>query len=133
LVQSEILYPKDSVSGTNGIIAEVMCRARDYTLFQFTKQEFLSRKKIATYTELPIEEVKEILMSVARLRLNKGWEMLLPPDQSFENKYPEIVQRQEMYWKAKEEKFNEMEEEKQPKRIRKRSVRDNKSDNENKR
>jgi DNA-directed RNA polymerase III subunit RPC5 len=126
-VQSEIIYPKDSVSGTNGIVAEVMARARDYVLFQFTKQEFLSRQKIAIYTQLPIEEVKEILMSVARLKTDKGWELLLPSDSSFEKKFPEIVQRQEMYWKAKEERFAEMEEDR-AKRVRKRSVRDIKSE-----
>jgi hypothetical protein len=44
------------------------------------------------------------------------------PDKSFEK--PEIVQRQEMYWKAKEEKFNEM---------RRKMIDYNKSDSENKR
>lgn len=29
-VLSEILYPAGSISGTNGVPAELMCRARDY-------------------------------------------------------------------------------------------------------
>lgn len=30
VVNSELLYPKDSISSQNGIPAELMCRARDY-------------------------------------------------------------------------------------------------------
>lgn len=30
IVSSENIYPPESVSGTNGVPAELMCRARDY-------------------------------------------------------------------------------------------------------
>lgn len=127
VLQSELLYPENSVSSINGVTAEYMRRARDYVLFQLQKQEFLNRPKVSVVTQIPAEETKEILESVAKLRLKKGWELLQPPDQEFEAKYPEIVQRQEIYWKAQEAKFHELENEKPEKRVRKKSFRDTKT------
>lgn len=85
---------------------------------------------MADVTQLPAEELKELLQSVAVLNSStKEWELALKPDRQFEKNNSDIVQRQELVWKSKEEQFREMEKEKPPaptnsKRIRKRSVRE---------
>lgn len=124
VAQSEVLYPPKSVSNTNGVPDELMVRARDYILYKFSKQDYLNRRKVIISTQLPYEEVSEILQSVARLNVEKKWELLLPPDHTFEARYPDLVQRQEMMWRARENAFNEMDYEKSPKRVRKRSLRE---------
>ena len=90
VVQSEILYPTGTVSGTNGVSAELMCNARDFILFQFTKSDSLDRNKLTISIQLPMEEIREILASVSVLNpWDKKWHLLLPPDREFENKYQE--------------------------------------------
>lgn len=131
-LQSEILYPEGFVSLINGVTAEMMCRGRDYILYKFMKNElqFMNRQKLSVITQLPHEETKEVLESVAVLRANektKIWDLVKPPDYEFEKRHPEIVQRQDTFWKAQEEKFLEMEAEKSEKRTRKKSVRESKA------
>lgn len=62
-------------------------------------------------------------MSVAGPVKKYGWQLLQPPDPTFEDKYQELKERQEVYWRAKEVKFQEMESERS-KRPRKRSIRE---------
>lgn len=106
-----------------------------FQLFQYTKKTSLSRQKMAEVTQLPAEELKEVLMSVAVLNAaTKEWELTLPPDPQFELHNSDLVQRQELVWRSKEEQFNEMEAEKpsstaalpHSKRVRKRSIRESK-------
>jgi DNA-directed RNA polymerase III subunit RPC5 len=128
-LQSEVLYPPDFVSLTNGVSAELMCRARDYIMYKLMKNELmhLNRQKISTITQLPVEETKEVLESIAYLKTSdktKTWDLLKLPDYDFEKRHPEIAQRQDAIWKAQEEKFVEMEAEKSEKRTRKKSVRE---------
>lgn len=64
-------------------------------------------------------------MSCGRPDTTNGWVLLQPPDLTFEEKYQELKERQEVYWRAKEVKFQEMENERgPPKRTRKRSIRE---------
>jgi DNA-directed RNA polymerase III subunit RPC5 len=132
-LQSEVLYPQEYISPNNGISSELMCRGRDYILYKIMRNElaFLNRQKISVVTQLPYEETREVLESVAHLKVtekrNKIWDLLKSADFDFEKRHPEIVQRQEAFWKAQEEKFSEMEAEKSEKRTRKRSVRDSKT------
>jgi DNA-directed RNA polymerase III subunit RPC5 len=129
-LQSEVLYPPGFVSLINGVSSELMCRGRDYVLFKLMKNElsFLNRQKISVLTQLPQEETKEVIESIAYLKVtekkSKIWDLLKPADYDFEKRHPEIVQRQEAFWKAQELKFLEMEAEKSEKRTRKKSVRE---------
>lgn len=34
ILNSEFLYPENTVSGNNGVPAEYMCKARDYTVYR---------------------------------------------------------------------------------------------------
>ncbi|XP_034942315.1 DNA-directed RNA polymerase III subunit RPC5 [Chelonus insularis] len=101
IVNSELLYPKDSTSSHSGISSELMCRARDYILLSFTENEFVDRKKISTVIKLPPEEIKEIFENLARHKQKKGWQLIIPPTPDFATRHPEIAQRQEMFWEAK--------------------------------
>lgn len=128
-LQSEILYPQTYVSTVNGISSELMSRGRDYVIYKLIRNELMSlnRHKISAIIQLPLEETREILESIACLKSNKTWDLLKPPDYEFEKRYPDIYQRQEALWKAQEEKFLKMEAEKGEKRKRTRSVRESKA------
>ncbi|XP_055910883.1 DNA-directed RNA polymerase III subunit RPC5-like [Eupeodes corollae] len=128
VAKSEVIYPPDNLSNANGVCSDLMIRARDYILYKFSKQEFLDRRQVIQATQLPPEEALETLQSVAKLNTEKKWQLLLPPDKTFINRYSDHVQRQDMLWQATEQTFNEMDFEKSPKRVRKRSVREAKLD-----
>lgn len=123
VVQSESIYPPKTVSPTNGVPAELMCRARDYILYQFYRNEFIDRKKISTVTQIPADEVEEVLLTISKWDGKNGWQLLQSPNQRFEQKYPELKQRQDVFWRSKEELFMELEQEaRSPRRKRKISV-----------
>lgn len=95
------------------------------------KKTSVSRQKMAEVTQLPTEEVTDILQGVALLNRNTNeYELKLEPDRQFEQRYSDMVHRQELMWRAKQDQFAEMEAEKPavvPKRTRKRSVRESKA------
>uniref|UniRef100_A0A182X6Y3 DNA-directed RNA polymerase III subunit RPC5 n=1 Tax=Anopheles quadriannulatus TaxID=34691 RepID=A0A182X6Y3_ANOQN len=111
VAQAEYVYPDGSVSGTNGVTAEQMRNARDYILYRFTKCDRLERSQLVTITQLPVEEIREILCSIAKLNpADRTWSMLLPSNEaSLCVEEQEICERQAAYWKARTEFFNEME------------------------
>ncbi|XP_046662754.1 DNA-directed RNA polymerase III subunit RPC5 [Homalodisca vitripennis] len=101
VVRSECLYNKESISEHNGVPGEIMCRARDYILYQLSEGKVLERKQVAATVRLPPEELKTLLSQVARLRRNKGWELVLPPDSEFIDRNSEVVERQTRAWASK--------------------------------
>lgn len=123
VVQSDAIYAPKTVSPTNGVSAELMCRARDYILYQFYRNEFIDRKKISTVTQVPPEEILELLQTISKLDGKSGWQLLCPPNYRFEQKYPELKQRQDIFWRSKDDLFLEMEQEaRSPRRKRKISI-----------
>lgn len=52
----------------------------------------------ASCCQLPPEDVKEFLEQVAAPRVNRGWEFLLPTDEDFVRKHPDVAHRQHMLW-----------------------------------
>lgn len=93
-------------------------------IFKFSRTPYLFRRQVISSTQLPPDEALEVLQSVACLNSEKKWQLLLPPDKEFEQRHSDLVQRQEMVWRANEQIFNDMDCERSPKRVRKRSVRD---------
>lgn len=79
-----------------------------FQLYLFSESQYLDRRKIASATKLPPDEVKEILTSVAEFKYGKGWQLLIQPDTDFEEKNQDIVQRQALFWEAKHKQFSEM-------------------------
>ncbi|XP_028178539.1 DNA-directed RNA polymerase III subunit RPC5 [Ostrinia nubilalis] len=103
----------------------LLCAARDHALYLFTQHPYVDRRKFAAAVRLPALEVLEILQSVAKYNPRTGWELLIPPDTAFEAKYPDVIQRQNLYWEARQRQFNEMLiGESIPKRQRKKSQRE---------
>lgn len=79
-----------------------------FQLYLFTQKQYVDRRKVSSVIKLPTEEVKEIFTGIARLRTNRGWELLLPTDTVFIDKYPDVVQRQQLFWEAKQKQFNDL-------------------------
>nr|CAG4638507.1 EOG090X07NA [Cyclestheria hislopi] len=107
VVKSDVLYPKDKLCGVTGIHHEIIIKARDYLLYHFTQNRFADRKPVTTATRIPTLEMKNILEQIAHFKRGQGWEFALPFDHSFVNKNPEVVQRQEMLWKAKQQQLQQ--------------------------
>ncbi|XP_010157920.1 PREDICTED: DNA-directed RNA polymerase III subunit RPC5 isoform X2 [Eurypyga helias] len=120
VVKSDVLYPKDTSSPHSGVPAEVLCRGRDFVMWKFTQDRWVVRKEVAAVTKLCPEDVKDFLEHMSVARINKGWEFMLPYDEDFVKKHPDIVQRQHMLWmgiQAKLEKvYNLLKEHLTPKR-----------------
>ncbi|KAM9838105.1 DNA-directed RNA polymerase III subunit RPC5 [Aulostomus maculatus] len=98
VVKSDVLYPKNTCSPHSGVPAEVLCRGRDFVMWRFTLERSLMRKEVASIIKLPPEDVKEFLEHVAVPRINRGWEFLLPTDEDFIRKHPDVAHRQHMLW-----------------------------------
>ncbi|CAG9857067.1 unnamed protein product [Phyllotreta striolata] len=106
IVKSDVLYPANTFSSTSGVPAELMCRARDYILYLFTKNQYVERKKVSSILKIPSEEIKEIFTGISKLRRhNKEWELHLPVDQDFINKHGDLVQKQNLMW---EHRFHQL-------------------------
>ncbi|NP_001085230.1 polymerase (RNA) III (DNA directed) polypeptide E (80kD) L homeolog isoform X1 [Xenopus laevis] len=108
VVKSDVVYPKDSSSPHSGVAAEVLCRGRDFVMWSFTKSRWVVRKEIASVTKLCQEDVKDFLDHMSIPRINKGWEFMLPYDEDFVKKHPDVVERQNMLWKGIETKLKKV-------------------------
>ncbi|KAK5640739.1 hypothetical protein RI129_009286 [Pyrocoelia pectoralis] len=106
VVKSEIVFPNGTFSSVSGVPADIMCRARDYVLILFTKQQYIERRKVSSVIKVPSEETKEIFMGISKLRYNKRWELTLPIDSEFIKKYPEVVYKQSSMWDMRELQLN---------------------------
>ncbi|EFN82038.1 DNA-directed RNA polymerase III subunit RPC5 [Harpegnathos saltator] len=100
VVKSELIYPKDFTSSENGIPGELMCKARDYVLLCFTDHSYIKRDKVLSIVKLPLAEVTEIFEKLAVKDGSEGWKLILSPDWEFCDRYPELVERQQMFWEA---------------------------------
>lgn len=107
VVRSDIVYPKDTVSEQNGVPAELMIRARDYILCLLSEGKTVDRKLISSTVRLPADELKHILCQFAKYKRNVGWVLCLPTDKDFIEKYPDVVERQNMWWEAKYRQLSE--------------------------
>ncbi|XP_014215014.1 DNA-directed RNA polymerase III subunit RPC5 [Copidosoma floridanum] len=108
VINSELVYPKDTISAHSGVPAELMCRARDYILLSFTEHEFVDRRAISSVVKLPAEEIREIFTNMAKHQPKKGWRLIVLPSKDFNERYPEIAQRQDMFWEAKRKQLREV-------------------------
>lgn len=68
---------------------------------QFNENRLLQRRKMCELTNLPIEEVTEILTDLAVVVPRKGWEFMKPFDTDFVATCRDVVQRQSLMWEMK--------------------------------
>ncbi|XP_077102085.1 DNA-directed RNA polymerase III subunit RPC5 isoform X2 [Siphateles boraxobius] len=108
VVKSDVLYPKNTCSSHSGVPAEVLCRGRDFVMWRFTLERTLMRKEVAAIIKLPPEDVKDFLEQMSVPRVNRGWEFLLPTDQDFVRKHPDVSQRQHMLWMGIQSKLEKV-------------------------
>lgn len=52
-----------------------------------------------------MEELIEIFTQIAKYEINSGWKLLLPPNDQFIQRYPDIAQRQTLFWETKSKQF----------------------------
>lgn len=124
IINSELIYPKDTKSHQNGIPAELMCRARDFVLSKFTESQYIDRRAVSSAVKLPSEEIAEILKNLGQHQYKKGWHLVRSPDLDFSKRFPEIAQRQEIFWEAKKKHLHESMEVQMTHRQRRRSNRE---------
>ncbi|XP_063790526.1 DNA-directed RNA polymerase III subunit RPC5 [Pseudophryne corroboree] len=108
VVKSDVVYPKESSSPHSGVSAEVLCRGRDFVMWKFTQDRWVVRKEVAAVTKLCQEDVKDFLDHMAIPRINQGWEFMLPYNEDFMKKHPDVVQRQNMLWKGIQSKLEKV-------------------------
>ncbi|XP_054281146.1 DNA-directed RNA polymerase III subunit RPC5-like [Macrosteles quadrilineatus] len=102
VINSKCLYGKGTLSPNNGVSAELMCRARDYILYEFSEGKILQRRQVAEMVALPPEEIEGMFSQVAKKsKPKKGWELALPPDNDFIERNPEVVSQQKRAWATK--------------------------------
>ncbi|XP_020608714.1 DNA-directed RNA polymerase III subunit RPC5-like [Orbicella faveolata] len=78
VVKSELLYPEGSISPNSGIAADILCKGRDYLMWRFNQSRVVVRKDIKSVTKLPSEDIKEMLDQMSRMKVQMGWEFVLP-------------------------------------------------------
>lgn len=104
-VKSEILIDpsaKTAGSSLTGVSTNLLIGARDYLLWLFTQDRFVNRLKYTSEVRLPDHDVLQLLNQLATFRKeDKIWELKLPTDVEFIERYPDIVQRQASLWKVK--------------------------------
>ena len=105
VVRSDVIYTKDKLCGVTGISHEICSKVRDYLLFLFTNSRYVDRNLATITAKISTEDVKEMLQQVSTLTAKYGWEFKLPFDQQFVNRFPDVVQRQEMLWKARQQQL----------------------------
>lgn len=72
------------------------------------RSPLVQRKNVIAGAGLPLEELTVILSSIAHMNSNKLWELNLPPDEDFIKKYPDVVQKQNLFWEKNEAIFTAM-------------------------
>ncbi|KAL7632239.1 UNVERIFIED_CONTAM: hypothetical protein RMT77_017455 [Armadillidium vulgare] len=103
VIKSELFYPKEYSSEYN-VSNELLQRARDCILYLFTKSTTINRSNITELINIPAEEITKILKGVARFKNGKKtWDFVVPTDNNFIKKYPDVVQRQKMIWQLRYE------------------------------
>lgn len=101
VVKSELLYPEGSISPSSGVVADILCKGRDYLMWRFNQSRVVVRKDIKSVTKLPSEDIKEMLDQMARMKIAMGWEFVLPYDVEFVQKHPDVYKQQLTLWEAK--------------------------------
>ncbi|KAL1453240.1 hypothetical protein WDU94_007400 [Cyamophila willieti] len=107
VVKSDVLYPKGSASPFCGVPGDVMATARDYLVFLFTQHVYVQKTQVTEKIRIPPIELSTMFEEIAKYHPNKGWKLILPPDDMFIAKNPDIVERTRMWFSLKHKQINE--------------------------
>lgn len=104
-VKSEILYGDSSerdCTDVTGISINLFISARDYLLWLFTQNRFVSRIEYSKKVRMPDHDVLQLFNQLAQFRREtKNWELKLATDSRFLKQFPDVVQRQAAIWKVR--------------------------------
>lgn len=103
-IKSEVLYADQQKDCTpvTGISIKLYIAARDYLLYLFTKNRFVSRVDYVKRVRIPDYDSTQLFNELAVLdRETRIWELLLPTDERFIAQFPDVVQRQNTFWKVR--------------------------------
>lgn len=105
IIKSEILYGDSSErdsTDVSGVSISLFIAARDYLMWLFTQQQLVSRVEYTERVRLPDCDVLELFNQFATLKKDiKRWELKLPKDDRFLEKFPDVVNRQTTFWKVR--------------------------------
>lgn len=110
VVKSEIIYPAhfknnnphdlNSIPFTN-VSIDWLCKARDFILYKFTKQDSLSRLELIEQVRIPPDVISEILGQFSVFnKQTRSWNFIYSKDEEFIRDYVEIVHKQDELWEA---------------------------------
>jgi len=104
-VKSELLYGDSSerdCTDVTGVSINLFIAARDYLLWLFTQDRLVNRKIYTSRVRLPDHDVLELFNQLATFKSDiRRWELKLPSDVRFIEKFPDIVQRHVSFWKVR--------------------------------
>ena len=118
VVKSDVIYPKNfkasshfdpnSIPFTN-ISTEMLCKARDYVLFKFTKEESLSRLELIEQVKIPPSVIGEILSQFSFFnKETRSWHFIYSKDEKFIANHKAIVDNQAQIWDAQSNRLNNL-------------------------
>lgn len=103
-IKSEVLYGDNNKDRTpvTGISIKLYVAARDFLLWLFTKNRYVSRVEYTKRVRIPDYDTKQLFNELAVLNSEtRVWELLLPTDERFIAQFPDVVQRQNTFWKVR--------------------------------
>lgn len=104
-IKSETLYGDSTVrnaTDVTGVSITLFTAARDYLIWLFSQERLVSRPKFTKQVKLPDHDVMELFQQLATFRPDlRKWELKLPTDQRFLDKFPDVVNRQNTFWKVR--------------------------------
>lgn len=107
VVRSDMVFPKPAKSASScdipfaSVSHEMLCKGRNYILFQYTRQRSLRRADLIQQMRMPADQITMILQHLAVFNeITKQWDFICPDDDDFVQANREIGQRQAKFWDA---------------------------------
>lgn len=103
VIKGEVLYGSGGdITDVTGISINLYSSARDYLLLLYTQNREVSRADFRRKVRIPDYDIETLFKQVATLQKeSKLWEFKLSTDNDFMERYPELVQRQNTFWKVR--------------------------------
>lgn len=104
-IKSEVFYGDSGereCTDVTDIPINLFTAARDYLIWLFNQNRIVSRPEYSAKVKIPDHDILELFNQLALFRTDiKKWELKLPTDQRFLDRFPEVVQRQTTFWKVR--------------------------------
>ena len=105
VVRSELVFPKGAKSACSkeipftNVSHEMLCRARNYILWLYTRQRSLRRADLIQTVRIPPDHITLILQQFAVFNpATRHWDFVFPTDLEFVSCHKNVAKRQEQVW-----------------------------------